>query len=85
MMDDWRRLALEIMVTLSETAPAMMRKNAGDYIVALVLEVLKMLTQLDDEENWSISDEIVEDDSDRLANEFTHFLLKLLFVMVFYK
>ncbi|EEB10904.1 Importin beta-3, putative [Pediculus humanus corporis] len=64
MMNEWRHLALEIMVTLSETAPAMMRKNAGEYLVALVHEVLKMLTQLEDDENWSMSDEIIEDDSD---------------------
>ncbi|KAK6633230.1 hypothetical protein RUM44_003831 [Polyplax serrata] len=64
MMDEWRHLALEIMVTLSEAAPAMVRKNAADYIVALVHEVLKMLTQLEDDDQWSLSDEIVDDDSD---------------------
>lgn len=69
MMDEWRHLALEIMVTLSEAAPAMVRKNAADYIVALVHEVLKMLTQLEDDDQWSLSDEIVDDDSDRLVSK----------------
>lgn len=75
MMNEWRHLALEIMVTLSETAPAMMRKNAGEYLVALVHEVLKMLTQLEDDENWSMSDEIIEDDSDRLVKKISFYFL----------
>lgn len=54
------------MVTLSETAPAMMRKEAGKYIVVLVPLILKMMTDLEDDPEWSISDEITEDDNDRL-------------------
>lgn len=63
-MDNWRHLALEVMVTLSETASAMVRKHASNYIVALIHQVLQMMTQLEDEEDWSVSDEIAEDDSD---------------------
>ena len=38
----WRHLALEVIVTLSETAPAMMRKEASKYIPVLVPLILKL-------------------------------------------
>lgn len=64
MEDSWRQLALEVIVTLSETAPAMVRKVGGKYISALVPLVLKMMTDLDEDEEWSFSDEIIEEDND---------------------
>lgn len=64
MSDSWRQLALEVMVSLSENAPAMVRKAGGKYIIALVPLVLKMMTDLEEDEKWSFSDEIIEDDSD---------------------
>jgi hypothetical protein len=63
--DSSRHLALEVMVTLSETAPAMLRKVGAKYIPLLVPQVLKMMTDLEDDSNWSVSDEIVDDDNDR--------------------
>ncbi|KAF6207377.1 hypothetical protein GE061_018618 [Apolygus lucorum] len=64
MDNSWKHLALEMIVTLSETAPAMMRKEAGKYIPVLVPLVLTLMTDLDDDPEWSVSDEIVEDDND---------------------
>lgn len=64
MEESWRQLALEVIVTLSETAPAMVRKVGGKYISALVPLVLKMMTDLEDDEEWSFSDEIIEEDND---------------------
>lgn len=64
MGDSWRQLALEVLVTLSETAPAMVRKVGGKYIANLVPLVLKMMTNLEDDEEWSFSDEIIEEDND---------------------
>lgn len=61
--DSWKNLALEVMVSLSENAPAMVRKKAEKFIVLLIPLVLKMMTELDDDEEWSVSDEIDEDDS----------------------
>lgn len=61
--DSWKHLALEVMVSLSENAPAMVRKKAEKYVVALIPLVLKMMTELDDDEEWSVSDEIDEEDS----------------------
>lgn len=61
--DSWRHLALEVMVSLSENAAAMVRKRADKYIAALIPLVLQMMTDLEDDEQWSVSDEIDEDDT----------------------
>lgn len=61
--DSWRHLALEVMVSLSENAAAMVRKRADKYIAALIPLVLQMMTDLEDDEEWSVSDEIDEDDT----------------------
>ncbi|XP_067014129.1 importin-5 [Anabrus simplex] len=62
--DSWRHLGLEVIVTLAETAPAMLRKVGAKYIPILVPQVLKMMTDLEDDSEWSITDEIVDDDND---------------------
>lgn len=64
MPDSWRQLALEVLVTLAETAPAMVRKGGEKYIISLVPLVLKMMTDLEEDEKWSFSDEIIEEDND---------------------
>ncbi|XP_015439811.1 PREDICTED: importin-5 [Dufourea novaeangliae] len=62
--DYWRQLALEVLVTLSETAPAMVRKVGGQYISSLVSLVLTMMADIEDDEKWSFSDEIIDYDND---------------------
>jgi importin-5 len=52
-------------VTLAETAPAMLRKVGGKYIPVLVPQVLLMMTDLDEDAEWSVADEILEEDNDR--------------------
>ncbi|XP_014214927.1 importin-5 [Copidosoma floridanum] len=64
MEDSWRQLSLEVIVSLAENAPAMVRKVGEKYIAALVPLVLKMMADIDDEENWSLADEVSEDDND---------------------
>ncbi|XP_053986559.1 importin-5 [Hylaeus anthracinus] len=64
MSDSWRQLALEVLITLAETAPAMVRKVGGKYIASLVPLILKMMTDIEEDEKWSFSDEIVDDDND---------------------
>lgn len=64
MADSWRQLALEVLVTLAETAPAMVRKVGGKYIVALIPLVLKMMTDLEEDEEWGFSDDILEEDNE---------------------
>lgn len=64
MLDSWRHMSLEVMVTLSETAPSMVRKVADKYVVALIPLVLTMMTDIDEDSDWGTCDEIVEDDND---------------------
>lgn len=52
------------MVTLPEMAPAMVRKNAGKYIEQLVPLVLQFMADLEDEDGWAESDELLEEDND---------------------
>lgn len=61
--DSWRHLALEVMVSMSENAPAMVRKRAEKYVTALIPLVLLMMADLEDDDNWAVSDEINEDDN----------------------
>lgn len=61
--DEWRHLALEVMVSLAENAAPMVRKKAEKYIAALVPLILSMMSDLEDEDDWAVSDEINEDDS----------------------
>lgn len=51
------------MVSLSENAPAMVRKRAEKYIVALIPLVLQMMTDMDDDEDWATSDVVTDDDN----------------------
>lgn len=64
MLDSWRHLSLETIVTLSEMAPAMVRKTALKYIEQLVPLILLMMAELDEEDNWADSDELLDEDND---------------------
>ncbi|CAL1533984.1 unnamed protein product [Lymnaea stagnalis] len=63
--DTWRQLALEVIVTMSETAPAMVRKFAK-FIPLLVQQVLALMVDLEDDPDWSLQD--IEDDEDTDSN-----------------
>ncbi|KAG7160960.1 Importin-5-like 1 [Homarus americanus] len=62
--DSWKHLLLETIVTLAETAPAMVRKAGAKYMNTLIPQMLNMMTDLEDEEEWSVSDEQAEEDND---------------------
>ncbi|XP_071481332.1 importin-5-like [Diadema antillarum] len=64
--DNWRHLGLEMVVTLSETAAAMLRRYP-QYIKHVVPLMMKMMTDLEDDPEWALSDEIEDDDSDSNA------------------
>ena len=64
LLDSWRQLALEVVVTLAETAPASVRKAGASVIPVVVATALKMMTDLDDDEEWSTSDDLTEEDND---------------------
>lgn len=61
--ESWRHLCLEVMVSLSENAAAMVRKHAEKYIIALIPLILQMMTDLEDDDEWSTSDQIADDDN----------------------
>lgn len=63
--DNWRQLALEAMVTLCETAPAMVRKQVPNGVSLLTPLVLEMMCELDDEPDWSLQDDAAEDDNEQ--------------------
>ena len=50
-MESWRQLALEIIVTLAETAPAMVRKVAGNHL-ATAIQVMTNKIMLLCSEYW---------------------------------
>ncbi|GAB1601055.1 importin-5-like [Argonauta hians] len=56
-----RQLSLEVIVALSETAPAMVRKN-WKYIPNLVLETLALMIDLEEDLDWAQKDEADDDD-----------------------
>ncbi|XP_056644461.1 importin-5 [Diorhabda sublineata] len=63
-MDSWRQLALEVMVTLAEMAPAMVRKNAAKYMEQLIPLILQFMADLEEESGWAESDELLDEDND---------------------
>ena len=58
-----RHLALEVLITLAETAPGMVRKVAKKYLNRLVPQLLEMMVDLEDDPEWSTKD-IIEDEED---------------------
>lgn len=65
--DTWRHLCLETLVTLAESAPAMVRKLAAKHVAQLVPQLLRMMVELDDEPDWATQDELLDEDHDRWA------------------
>lgn len=59
-----KHLALEVLVTLAENASGMVRKNASKYIPMIVPQILAMMVDLDDDPEWSIQDEIEDEDEE---------------------
>ncbi|XP_012881872.1 PREDICTED: ran-binding protein 6 isoform X2 [Dipodomys ordii] len=61
-----RQLALEVIVTLSETATPMLKKHTN-IIAQAVPHILAMMVDLQDDEDWVNADEMEEDDFDSNA------------------
>uniref|UniRef100_A0A3P9JBW7 Karyopherin (importin) beta 3 n=1 Tax=Oryzias latipes TaxID=8090 RepID=A0A3P9JBW7_ORYLA len=60
------QLALEVIVTLSETAAAMLRKHTA-IVAQSVPQMLAMMVDLEDDEEWAMADELEDDDFDSNA------------------
>lgn len=61
-----RQLALEVIVTLSETAAAMLRKHTA-IVAQAVPQMLTMMVDLEDDDEWAMADELEDDDFDSNA------------------
>ncbi|KAF9969006.1 hypothetical protein BGZ65_012375, partial [Modicella reniformis] len=61
--DRTRQSALELLLTLAECAPGMVRK-VQDYTTTIVPVALEMMTELDDDEDWYTTDDLDEGDND---------------------
>ncbi|XP_075873373.1 importin-5 [Nelusetta ayraudi] len=61
-----RQLALEVIVTLSETAAAMLRKHTA-IVAQAVPQMLTMMVDLEEDDEWAMADELEDDDFDSNA------------------
>lgn len=61
-----RQLALEVIVTLSETAAAMLRKHQA-LVAQSVPQMLAMMVDLEEDDEWAQADELEDDDFDSNA------------------
>lgn len=65
-MDDSRKhLALEIIISMAESAPSTVRKRGKPYLGQLVTHLLSMMTEIEDSvDEWTQSDVVEDDDFD---------------------
>ncbi|XP_055020166.1 importin-5 [Boleophthalmus pectinirostris] len=61
-----RQLSLEVIVTLSETAAAMLRKHQA-LVAQSVPQMLAMMVDLEEDDEWAQADELEDDDFDSNA------------------
>ncbi|XP_062236158.1 importin-5 [Platichthys flesus] len=61
-----RQLSLEVIVTLSETAAAMLRKHTA-IVASSVPQMLAMMVDLEEDDEWAMADELEDDDFDSNA------------------
>ncbi|KAF9394692.1 hypothetical protein CPC16_010607 [Podila verticillata] len=61
--DRTRQSALELLLTLAECAPGMVRK-VPDYTTTIVPVALEMMTELEEDEDWYTTDDLDEGDND---------------------
>lgn len=62
-----KNLALEIIVSMAEAAPASMRKRGAPYLGQIVTYLLLMMTEIEDDAEWSTTDVVEDDDYDSNA------------------
>lgn len=62
--EDLRQLAMELLVTLCESAPQIVRKHAESKIAPFVMGMLLMMTELEEDAEWLTADENKTEDED---------------------
>lgn len=65
--DSWKQLSLEVIVTLAENAPAMMRKHTTKFLPKIVTQCLQFMLEVEDEPEWLVADD-TSDDEDNSSN-----------------
>jgi len=63
--ESYRQMCLEVVVTLAETAPAMMRKESSKYIIQLIGQVLELMATVEDDDDWGTQEDPDETDQER--------------------
>lgn len=66
--DCYRHSALEVLVTLSESSAAMIRKEAAKFIPDIIQQCLGLMVQVEDEDDWDDVDEYTDEDVDSNAS-----------------
>uniref|UniRef100_A0A8D0GCP0 Importin 5 n=1 Tax=Sphenodon punctatus TaxID=8508 RepID=A0A8D0GCP0_SPHPU len=79
-----RQLALEVIVTLSETAAAMLRRHTN-IVAQAIPQMLAMMVDLEEDEDWANADELEDDDFDRYAKLFNTELSPFIVSLLFYR
>lgn len=59
-----KHLGLEIMISIAEAAPATMRKRGAPYLAQIITQLLELMTEIEDDEDWSTADVVEEEDYD---------------------
>jgi len=62
--DNWRHLALEALVTLAETSPPMIRQQGKDFIPKIINEMLALMVDMEEDEQWVFKDDLEDTDID---------------------
>jgi hypothetical protein len=62
--ESFRHSALEVLITLCESSPPMMRKSATTYLPALIEQCLALMCDIEEDEEWYVTDQVTEDDDD---------------------
>lgn len=62
--ESFRHSALEVLITLCESSPPMMRKSAAAYLPSLIEQCLALMCDIEEDEDWYVTDQVLEDDDD---------------------
>ncbi|KAG1702085.1 Importin-5 [Nymphon striatum] len=59
--DSTKQLAVEVILTLAENAPAMFRKTSSKYIPTFISHLLDMMMDLEDDTEWAVADDTADE------------------------
>jgi hypothetical protein len=62
--DTVRQSALEVVVSLCESSPAMMRRQGAAYIAPLIEQCMTLMAEIEEDEEWYVTDQVMDDDDE---------------------